>query len=210
MREYIKWVGGSILFALTVICYSTCNQYKNQYNEQSNLVVSMQDSIHYYKNKDGENSSQISLLIGDKENLLRVIGKSDARLSNLIKRGATSGTSITQSTQIDTVVLVKRDTVNGPCDFEKTIHNNWYHLEEKMTGDSLQVSLVVKDSISVSFEKVKQGFLKPKKSVVVVSNANPYVKTTGLRSFDIPKKKSNLKFWFGAGIGAGAGYLLFK
>lgn len=57
---------------------------------------------------------------------------------------------------------------------------------------------------------VKQGFLKPKKSVVIVSNSNPYTKIEGLKAFDIPKKKSNVKFWTGIGLGAGVGYLLFK
>jgi hypothetical protein len=67
-----------------------------------------------------------------------------------------------------------------------------------------------KDSILVSFQKVKQGFLKPKKSVVIVTNANPYVKTSNLRAFDIPQKKSRLRFWLNFGLGAGATYLLLK
>jgi hypothetical protein len=210
MKGYIQWVGGALLFALITISYSTCNKYKHQYKEQSSLIGAMQDSIKLFKNKDGENSAQISLLEGDKENLLSILGKSNTRLSKLIKQGASSGTLVTQITQIDTVVLVKRDTIDGSCDFENTISNGWYTLNEKRKDDSLQVQLEIRDSISVSFQKVKQGFLKPKKSVVIVSNANPYVNTTGLRSFQIPEKKSRLRFWLNFGLGAGAGYLLFK
>ncbi len=79
-----------------------------------------------------------------------------------------------------------------------------------LKDDSLKKEIELKDSLTVSFKKIKQGFLKPKKSVVEVTIANPYVKVTGLRSFQVPEKKSRLKFWINFGLGAGAGYLLFK
>jgi len=210
MKGYIQWVGGALLFALIVIFYSTCNKYKYNYEEQSSLITAFQDSIKYYKDKDGKNSAEIALLEGSKENLLKIIGKSDAQLTKLLKKGASSGTVFSQTTKFDTIVTVKRDTVNGKLEYSNLIRNGWFELGVKVKDDSLETFLQTRDSLSVSFQKVKQGFLKPKKSVVVVTNANPYVNTTGLRSFDIPQKKSNLKFWFGVGIGAGAGYLLFK
>jgi len=210
MKGYINYVGGALLFALIVIGISNYNKYKHNYEEQSSLITSFQDSIKYYKDKDGKNSAQIALLEGSKENLLKIIGKSDAQLTKLLKKGASSGTVFNQTTKFDTIVTVKRDTINGVIEFNNSIKNNWIDLQVRVKDDSLHTFLETRDSLSVSFQKVKQGFLKPKKSVVVVTNANPYVKTTGLRSFDIPQKKSNLKFWFGVGIGAGAGYLLFR
>jgi hypothetical protein len=210
MKGYINYVGGALLFALIIIGISNYNKYKHNYEEQSSLITSFQDSIKYYKDKDGKNSAQIALLEGSKENLLKIIGKSDAQLTKLLKNGASSGTVFNQTTKFDTVVTIQRDTVNGLVEFNKSIKNNWIDLQVSVKDDSLLTSFETRDSLSVSFQKVKQGFLKPKKSVVVVTNANPYVKTTGLRSFDIPQKKSNLKFWFGVGIGAGAGYLLFR
>jgi len=210
MKGYINWVGGALLFALIVIFYSTCNKYKYNYEEQSSLITAFQDSIKYYKDKDGKNSAEIALLEGSKDNLLKIIGKSDAHLTKLLKKGASSGTVFNQTTKFDTVVTIQRDTVNSLVEFNKSIKNNWIDLSVKVKDDSLLTSLQTTDSLSVSFQKVKQGFLKPKKSVVVVTNANPYVNTTGLRSFDIPKKNNKIKFWFGVGIGAGAGYLLFR
>lgn len=210
MKGYIQWVGGALLFALIIIGISTCNKYKYNYQEQSSLITAFQDSIKYYKDKDGKNSAEIALLEGSKENLLKIIGKSDEQLTKLLKKGASSGTVFNQTTKFDTIVTIQRDTINGVVEYNNSIKNNWIELQVKVKDDSLQTSLQTRDSLSVSFQKVKQGFLKPKKSVVVITNANPYVKTTGLRSFDIPKKKSNLKFWFGVGIGTGAGYLLFK
>jgi len=210
MKGYINYVGGALLFALIIIGISNYNKYKHNYEEQSSLITSFQDSIKYYKDKDGKNSAQIALLEGSKENLLKIIGKSDAQLTKLLKNGASSGIVFNQTTKFDTIVTIQRDTVNGVIEFNKSIKNNWIDLQVSVKDDSLLTSFETRDSLIVSFQKVKQGFLKTKKSVVVVTNANPYVNTTGLRSFDIPQKKSNLKFWFGVGIGAGAGYLLFR
>jgi hypothetical protein len=210
MKGYINWVGGALLFALAIIQISTCNHYKAQSEEQSSLITAYQDTVKHYKDEDGKNSAQIAVLEGSKENLLHIIGKSDVQLAKLIKKGASSGTTFQQTTKFDTVVLVKRDTINGMLSYENTIVNNWMRLHVGLKDDSLTTSVQFKDSISVSFQRVRQGFLKPKKSVVVVTNANPYVSTNAVNSFDIPKKKTNLKFWFGVGIGAGAGYLLLK
>lgn len=210
MKGYIQLVGGALLFTLIVITYSTCNHYKHQSEEQSSLITAYQDTVKYYKDEDGKNSAQIAVLEGSKENLLHIIGKSDVQLAKLIKKGASSGTAFQQTTKFDTVVVVKRDTINGMLAYENTIVNNWMRLHVGLKDDSLTTSIETRDSLSVSFQRVGQGFLRPKKSVVIVRNSNPYVKTTGLRAFDIPQKKSNLKFWFGVGIGAGAGYLLFK
>lgn len=210
MKGWIQWVGGSIAFALLIISYNTCNSYKNDYNEQSNAIASMQDSIKYYKNKQGESVAQIALLQGSRDNLLQVIGNQDKKLTKLIKSKAKSGTVFTQTTKIDTFLITKVDTVDGVIERNSSISDKWMSIEIKEKNDSLQAKVEMTDEISVAFRKVPQGFLKPRKSVVEVTNANPYVKVTGLRSFEIPRKKSNAKFWLGLGVGVGAGYLLFK
>ncbi len=210
MKGWIQWVGGSIAFALVIISYNTCNNYKNNYDEQSNLIVSMQDSVKYYKNKQGEFVAQIANLQGSKENLLRVIGDQDKQLARLIKSNARAGAVFAQTTKIDTVLITKRDTVNGIIERNSSISDKWMTIEVKEKDDSLRAKVEMRDELSVSFKNVSQGLFKKKKSVVEVTNANPYVKIEGLRSFEIPQKKSNLKFWVGVGIGAGAGYLLFK
>jgi len=210
MKGWIQWVGGSIAFALVIISYNTCNNYKNNYDEQSNLIVSMQDSVKYFKNKQGEFVAQIANLQGSKENLLRVIGDQDKQLTRLIKSNARAGAVFAQTTKIDTVLITKTDTVNGIIERNSSISDKWMTIEVKEKDDSLRAKVEMRDELSVSFKNVSQGLFKKKKSVVEVTNANPYVKIEGLRSFEIPQKKSNLKFWAGVGIGAGAGYLLFK
>lgn len=210
MQGYIKWVGGAILFALIVISISTCNKYKFDSEEKASLVVSSQDSVEYFRNKYKENSAQVALLEGDKENLLLIVGKSNKKLAQLIKSGASSGTVYRYVTKYDTINTIKVDTINGKLAFTDSLKNSWVELRLSLKNDSLYKSIEFRDSLSVSFQKVSQGFLNPKKSVVIVTNANPYAKVSGLRSFDIPSKRTSFKFWVGVGLGAGAGYLLFK
>ena len=147
---------------------------------------------------------------GSKENLLKVIGKSNPSLTKLIKKGATSATAFQQITKFDTIVVVKRDTIDGRIAYTNEIVNQWARIDVSLADDSLYTHVQFKDSILISFQKVKQGFLKPKKSVVIVTNVNPYVKTEGIRAYEIPKKKSRWSFWAEMGLGAGITYLLVK
>ena len=212
LREYIKWVGGALLLTFIIIQYSTCNSYKQDLQDNKSLIKASQDTITYYKDKNGENSAKIALLEGDKDNLLLIIGKSNNRITKLIKAGASSGTVYSQVTKFDTITSVRIDTINNKPSFNDTTTNQWLTLKLALKNDSLYKSIELTDSVSVSFQYIPQkGFLVPNKRVVVISNSNPYVKITGLQSFNIPpKKNSKLKFWLGTGLGLGLGYLIFK
>jgi hypothetical protein len=74
----------------------------------------------------------------------------------------------------------------------------------------LRKSITLRDSISVSFKRVPQGFLKKKKSVVEVTNHNPYVKVDKLRSFNVQEKDGKSLFWVGVGVGAVGSLILLK
>lgn len=212
LREYIKWVGGALLLTFIIIQYSTCNSYRQDLQDNKSLIKASQDTINYYKDKNGENSAKIALLEGDKDNLLLIIGKSNIRITKLIKAGASSGTVYSQVTKFDTITSVRIDTINNKPSFNDTTTNQWLTLKLALKNDSLYKSIELTDSVSVSFQYISQkGFLAPNKRVVIISNSNPYVKITGLQSFNIPpKKNSKLKFWLGTGLGLGLGYLIFK
>ena len=213
IKEYIKWVGGALLITLFIVQYSTCNSYKQDLLENKSLIKASQDTITYYKNKNGENSAKISLLEGDKDNLLFTIGKSNSKISKLIKAGASSGTVYSQITKFDTITSVRIDTINNKPSFNDTTTNQWFTLKLTLKDDSLYKFVQFTDSVSVSFQDIPQkGFLAPSKRVVVVSNSNPYVKITSLQSFNIPPKKSNTKliFWGAVATGFIIGKLIFK
>jgi hypothetical protein len=200
-QYYLLLIG---LFLIT-INYYTCSHYKNKYQEQTNAIKAYQDTIKRIKTTDGKNGVQTSVIVSSPSAIPKT-----SIVYKLIKQGATSGTVIQQVTKYDTVTLVKIDTINNKPYFSDTTTNKWLTLRVTLNNDSLSKSVELRDSISVSFKKVRSGFLKPKKYVVEVSNANPYVKINNVQSFEVPKKQTDFKFWTGVAVGAVGGYLLFK
>ena len=208
MRQWVYWIGGALLVSLVII-YCSSPTSRKELKQEVQLFYDLQDSIRYYKNKDNSTSAQIKLLEADKKSLSKVLAARDKSLSDLLKSGSTQGTVFNTTTEYDTVTLVKVDTVNAKPSFIDITHNRWITLNIELKDDSLYKSIILRDSISVSFKRVPQGFLKKKKSVVEVTNHNPYVKVNSLQSFSVKEKKGRSFFWVGVGIGA-AGVLLLK
>lgn len=206
MRQWLYWVGAALLASLVIIYCSSPT--KKELREEVQLFYDLQDSIKYFKNKDKSTSAQINLLEADKKNLTRVLAQKDKRLLELIKSGSTQATVFSTVTKYDTVTKVKVDTVNAKPYFKDVTKNRWIDLQIELKNDSLLKSVTVRDSLSVSFKRVSNGFLKKKKSVVEVTNHNPYVKVNNLQSFSVKERKTNKLFW--VGVGVAGGLILFK
>lgn len=201
MKQWLKWIGTALLISLIVICLSLPSE-NNSHSSDSEveLFYSLQDTIRYLKKKDGSNTAQIKLLEADKRSLARVLAVKDKRLSDLLKQGSKSATVFETLTVYDTVTKVRVDTVNSKPSFKDQTSDRWIDLSIELKNDSLHKSIVLRDSLSVSFKRVPQGFLKKKKSVVEVTNYNPYVKINDLRSFNVEERKRNRLFWVGVGV----------
>jgi hypothetical protein len=208
MRQWIYWIGGALLISLVIIYCSTPT--RKEIRQEVQLFYDLQDTIRYYKNKDNSTSAQIKLLEADKKSLSKVLAAKDKSLSDLLKSGSTQATVFSTVTRYDTVTQVKVDTVNTKPSFVDSTSNRWITLRIELKNDSLRKSITLRDSISVSFKRVSQGFLKKKKSVVEVTNHNPYVKVDKLRSFNVKEKESKSLFWVGIGVGAAGSLLLLK
>jgi len=209
MRQWVYWIGGALLVSLVIIYFSSPTSRK-ELKQEVQLFYDLQDSIRYYKNKDNSTSAQIKLLEADKKSLSKVLAARDKSLSDLLKSGSTQGTVFNTTTEYDTVTPVKIDTVKAKPSFIDITHNRWITRNIELRDDSLYKSIILRDSISVSLKRVPQGFLKKKKSVVEVTNHNPYVKVNSLQSFSVKEKKGRSFFWVGVGIGVAAGVLLLK
>ncbi len=208
MKQWVYWIGGALLVSLVIIYCSSPT--KKQLKQEVQLFYDLQDSIKYYKNKDNSTSAQIKLLEADKKSLGKVLAARDKSLLELLKSGSTQGTVFNTTTRYDTVTEVRVDTVNTKPYFIDSTDNRWITLRLELKNDSLYKSITLRDSLSVSFRRVPQGFLKKRKSVVEVTNHNPYVKVNSLRSFSVNEKKNRSLFWVGIAIGAGGALILFK
>lgn len=208
MREWIYWIGGALLISLVIIYFSTPT--RKEIKQEVQLFYDLQDTIKYYKNKDNSTSAQIKLLEADKKSLSKVLAANNKSLSDLLKSGSTQATVFNTVTKFDTVTKIQVDTVSSKPSFKDTTDNKWITLTLELRNDSLLKSITLRDSISVSFKRVSQGFLKKKKSVVEVTNHNPYVKVDNLRSFNVKEGNGKSLFWVGVGVGAAGSLLLLK
>lgn len=209
MKQWLYWIGGALLISFIIISISSPSKKESSNESEVDLFYDLQDTIRYYKNKNGSITAQIKLLEADKRSLSKVLALKDKRLSDLLKSGSKSATVFKTVTVYDTITKVRIDTVNSKPSFKDQTKDKWIELSIELKNDSLKKSIVLYDSLSVSFKKVPQGFLKRKKSVVEVKNYNPYVKINNLQSFDVTEKRVNL-FLPGVVIGATGALILFK
>jgi hypothetical protein len=210
MKQWLYWIGGALLISFIIIYIFPSSSREDLSNKtELELFYDLQDTIRYYKNKDGSSTAQIKLLEADKKSLGKVLALKNKSLSDLLKSGSTSATVFETLTVYDTITKVRIDTVNSKPSFKNQTKDNWIELNIELKNDSLKKSIVLRDSLSVSFKKVPQGFLKRKKSVVEVKNYNPYVKINNLQSFDVTEKRVNLLFP-GIAIGAVGALILLK
>ena len=209
MKQWPNLVVGAILFSLIVIYISSPSKKDLSNKSELDLFYDLQDTIKYYKNKDGSSTAQIKLLEADKKSLGKVLALKNKSLSDLLKSGSTSATVFETLTVYDTITKVKVDTVNSKPSFKDYTKDRWIEIDIELKNDSLKKSIILRDSVSVSFKKVSQGFLRRKKSVVEVKNYNPYVKINNLQSFDVTEKRVNLLFP-GIAIGVAGTLILLK
>lgn len=209
MKQWLYWIGGALLISFIIIYISSLSKENVSNKTELELFYDLQDTIRYYKNKDGSTTAQIKLLEADKKSLAKVIATKNKSLSDLLKSGSKTATVFNTLTVYDTVTKVRLDTVNSKPSFKDQTKDKWIELNIELKNDSLYKTIVLRDSLSVSFKKVSQGFLKRKKSVVEVKNYNPYVKINNLQSFDVKEKRVNLLFP-GVVVGAVGALILLK
>jgi len=209
MKQWLYWIGSALLISFIIIYISSLSKENVSNKTELELFYDLQDTIRYYKNKDGSTTAQIKLLEADKKSLAKVLALKNKSLSDLLKSGSTTAAVFNPLTVYDTVTNVRLDTVNSKPSFKDQTKDEWIELNIELKNDSLYKSIVLRDSLSVSFKKVSQGFLNRKKSVVEVKNYNPYVKINNLQSFDVKEKRVNLLFP-GIVIGAVGTLILLK
>lgn len=178
---------------------SKCTSIKREYIDNIEIL---NDSIHYYKAKDGK---QVATIHGYETNIENLKYLNDS-LYKEIKSLKIKNNKLTTATQFsgvitnelhDTMYIVKYDTiVNG---FYKDFNfNNKYRLLEgnvRYNNDSVGVS-ITKDVVMFDYTVAMD-----KDNVIHIKSNNPYVKYNSISGYFISKPKK--KRW---SIGPSIGY----
>lgn len=186
-----------IMLVIASLSISKCTSTKNEYID--NIKI-MNDTIEYYKSKNGQLIAEKNLFSGDIDNL-KYLNDSlykeieDLKLKNKVKDIVYVNNEIVNEKH-DTTYIVREDTISNGFVHEFVFNDEWRELEGKVkySNDSVNVGIdkdIVKFDYTVAIDKNNK---------VYITSNNPYIKYNEISGYTIPKPK-NKRFGIGPFIG---------
>lgn len=208
MRKHSPYIIILILSAALILSLEKCSSVKNK--NIANMT-GLTDTVKYFKNKLGTQTAEIKILQLDKEQLQRLILNKDKELNLLAKEFSKVNTLIKYKTliQFDTLRIEYKDTV--PCIFKRSgkAKENWYSFtyasdQKGITIDSLKT--YTETTIINGFKR--KWFLGNETVTTNITNSNPYIKVTQIKSAEIVIPEPWYKKWYvWLAVGVSAGFI---
>ena len=179
------------------------NQWKARKLETKTYASNMEvlnDSISYYKNKQGLWVAEKQVFIGNEKDLKTIIKTKNKEFQQAIKsfKKPIAATQIKTDAKIDTV-FVPYKVEAPPFSISFNEIKKHYALSGLSTNEGLFIhSISIPNTQSVVIGKKKIGFMKYENRIEV-TNTNPLIKVSGLDGYSYRDKSKN----FGAGAFAG-------
>ena len=204
-----------ILILLTISSILLYNNERRKRITVSNLYNSSQDTIRFWKNKNGENVARIFVLSSEKlEDFLKMKTKDDTiiRLQTLVKEykkqlhNQGSATIIQTITEYDTTYVTNNllDTIYFPnITILDSISNRWISTKFGFDRGNTIFSLRVDNLYSVVIGEESRGLFRKKEPFVEVTNHNPFTETAMLRTYQVTQTKHS-KWGVGPNISVSA------
>ena len=203
MKSYIY--PGLITALLIILFYSVdrCQGFRQA--AETNLTT-LSDSVNYYRNRLGTQTASINTLEIAQSDLKKVILSKDEQLAALSKEFGRINTIVqyTQQMTYDTIAVTYKDTV--PCIFTRsgTVNTKWYAFKYESTNTGFLIdSLSLNNKVTV-ISGFKRSWLLGRQTLVTdVTNTNPHITVTGLKSTEVVVPSQWYKKWYvwlGAGV----------
>lgn len=216
--KWIRVVFIAILVVIIVILYFTNISYQKEAKENANLVISLNDTLKTWKDKDSLSHTKIQIIETERTKDFLSLQSKDEEIIKLQKtvkqyekqiKNQGSVTNFTSETKIITKDSLVTDSVCGKCSFYFSNSNPWYSVDasiyptETPNQVSLSLDLKVKNEYSVIIGEEKQGLFKKPKPFVEVLNHNPYSETKSLRTYQVSNNVRVKRFGIGPNISVG-------
>ena len=216
--KWIRIVSIAILVVIIVILYFTNISYQKEAKENANLVISLNDTLKTWKDKDSLSYAKIQIIETERTKDFLSLQSKDEEIIKLQKtvkqyekqiKNQGSVTNFASETKIITKDSLVTDSVCGKCSFYFSNSNPWYsvdasiHPTETSNQVSLSLDLKVKNEYSVIIGEEKQGLFKKPKPFVEVLNHNPYSETESLKTYQVSNNVRVKRFGIGPNISAG-------
>ena len=162
-----------------------------------NFYAASQETVKYWKNKDGENMAKISVLTSTSAKAFtKIVCKDDTikQLQKLVKKyekqlsNSGSATIIQTITEYDTTYVSTHqlDTIYFPTStILDSVSNRWIKSRFGFVNGNTVFSLNVANDYSLVIGEESRGFFKRKETFAEVTNHNPYTTTKTLRTYQV-------------------------
>ena len=216
--KWIRIVFIAILMVIIAILYFTNISYQNEAKENANLVISLNDTLKTWKDKDSLSHAKMQIIETERTKDFLSLQSKDEEIIKLQKtvkqyekqiKNQGSVTNFASETKIITKDSLVTDSVCGKCSFYFSNSNPWYSVDasiyptETPNQVSLSLDLKVKNEYSVIIGEEKQGLFKKPKPFVEVLNHNPYSETKSLRTYQVSNNVRVKRFGIGPNISVG-------
>ena len=216
--KWIREVFIAILMVIIAILYFTNISYQKEAKENANLVISLNDTLKTWKDKDSLSHAKIQIIETKRTKDFLSLQSKDEEIIKLQKtvkqyekqiKNQGSVTNFTSETKIITKDSLVTDSVCGKCSFYFSNSNPWFSVDASIYPTktpnqlSLSLDLKVKNEYSVILGEEEQGLFKKPKPFVEVLNHNPYSETKSLRTYRVSNNVRVKRFGIGPNISAG-------
>ena len=181
-----------ILLLVSFLCSSIKQCSDTRFNYKNNIEV-LNDTIRYYKDKNGNLVATKLAFLSDVKNLKLLNESLYKQINDLKAKGkVTTGTyfsGVIENPKQDTTYIVKSDTIYKGFKKDFAFNNEYRILEGNVSYKN--------DTVGVNIEKDQVMFdyvvaLDDKNNIMIRSN-NPYVKYKEITGFQLPKER--IKRW---------------
>jgi len=215
IKTYWKEITIVILIIITLLSVRTCNSYKADAQESTNLVESLNDTMKVWKDKKGVTHSEIKINETSNPNDFININSKDPEiiaLQELVKKYKSklgkdgSVTRFVTETVYDTVYTSKFKPY-GKYIWKDSINNKWIDFKYKVdTLKHIDLKLKLIHEYAVINKEKSNGWFKKPTPYSEVVNYNPYSTNLSQTTYkvinDVKPKKFGIGLQFGYGVGA--------
>ena len=198
-RIFIEVFSVVAFFVFITLSINKCTYYKNV-NDKN--IISLTDSVNYYKGKYGNEVAKKTMIETDCKNLqiindslYRMIQSMQVKKPDIVIGGSTS----IDNGKHDTVWVPTVTEITSKNIYRKFDFSNQYR---ELTGNVSYTN----DTLGLYIEKDIMQFkyaLAVKDNVVYMTSDNPYVKFNSITGLKIPKQKKEKKFGIGPSVFGG-------
>lgn len=218
MKNAFNIVGWGSVIVLLFFLSRSCNSNKID----SALSLSIYDSLTIYRNAQGEQVAEISVLQTENKKQFLAIKSKDSSiiaLQSLVKKtnnllSATILKNATSNNVSGITTVYSRDTIRKDSviyvfpEYTFARKNQWENIQVKANRDSTSLNYKVFNDFEITQSIKKKGLFKDAVTEITILNKNPYTETLALRSYSI-KNQSNKKLYLIIGALVGGTIVYF-